>query len=194
MEAFAKYETRYYINVIIALIASMTIKLQPTSNNHKFLFLPIQITSIDVDVTRNPSQTKTPHMIPVPSVAPCVKGEKDYCIQDCKILYNCFTEMMYLMLKQKKLIARDSYGRTGFVAYKLADVAKYLDEWKIGVINSFSRENLFALFKKLPLSVTVTDQIFKLHLESNPNIVQKYFEKYGSVYISNHESYYRLLK
>jgi hypothetical protein len=53
----------------------MTISEQTASNSQSLTFLPIQMTSIEEEVTRKPNQTSKPQTIPVEIPAPAERGE-----------------------------------------------------------------------------------------------------------------------
>src|ERR1700690_3083827 len=55
----------------------MTIRLLAHSNSQSLEDLPIQITSMEEEVTKNPSHTKKPHISPVPIDGPPVYVEVD---------------------------------------------------------------------------------------------------------------------
>jgi hypothetical protein len=63
------------MDAIIAPIASITTRLLTHSNSQSLRDLPIQITSMEVAVIKNPNQTKRPHKRPVEIPGPLVYVE-----------------------------------------------------------------------------------------------------------------------
>ena len=58
-------------------MVAMTTSEQAASKSQRLSFRPIQMTSIDDDVTKNPSQNHAPRIAPRNQVASPIKGEEN---------------------------------------------------------------------------------------------------------------------
>jgi hypothetical protein len=62
---------------MIAPIVTMATNEQAHSKSHKLAFLPIQITSMEEDVTKNPSQSQSAHITPPHNPTPPRYGDEE---------------------------------------------------------------------------------------------------------------------